>query len=229
MASAAIERWSEGLGARAPAPGTAQEYAVGELRLLIMAGKLGPGDRVNQEDLAARVGLSVAPVREALRVLEGEGQLTYRPRRGYFVTELLIEDLEEIYGLRRVLEGRAAREALPFIDQGSISLIRMAAHECESAAETANVAAQLNANRRFHFGILATPSRPQTMRLIRLLWDSTEGYRALYYNSPEERRLSLRAHERILGALEARDPERLVGELDRHRERALEVLRAVLR
>jgi DNA-binding GntR family transcriptional regulator len=75
---------------------------------------------------------------------------------------------------------------------------------------------------------MESPDQVHAMRVIRLLWDSTEAYRAMYYNSPEERRASLDAHDAILAAVDARDPERLVGELDAHRERALEVLRGLL-
>jgi len=66
------------------------------------------------------------------------------------------------------------------------------------------------------------------MRLIRLLWDSTEAYRALYYNSPDERLAAVDAHDRILAAIAARDADRLVLELDRHRQRALDVLASIL-
>jgi DNA-binding GntR family transcriptional regulator len=62
----------------------------------------------------------------------------------------------------------------------------------------------------------------------RLLWDSTETYRALYYNSPAERQESIDAHDRILDALHARDADRLVEELAAHRSRALAVLRDIL-
>ena len=208
--------------------GTAQEHAVTWLRRLIVAGDLGPGQRVNQEDLAAHVGLSVAPVREALRVLEQEGQVTYLPRRGYFVTELNAADLVEIYGLRQLLEERAARHALPTLDDDALQRIELAAKDCVDAAATGDVAAELAANRRFHFGIVEAPDQPHAMRLIKLLWDSTEAYRALYYNSPDERQESLAAHERILDAIRARDADRLVAELDAHRERALDVLRELL-
>jgi DNA-binding GntR family transcriptional regulator len=189
---------------------------------------LRPGQRVTQEDVAVRLGVSVAPVREALRVLEQEGQLVYRPRRGYFVTELRIEDLEEIYELRRVLEECLARLALPLIDDKALRRVRAAAQECELAAEAADVSRELAANRRFHFGLLEGADQPHTMRLIRLLWDSTEAYRATYYNSPAERRRAAKAHKRILAAVAARDADRLVAELDAHRERALEVLRDIL-
>ena len=208
--------------------GTAQQHALDWLRRAIVTGELRPRQRVNQEDVAERIGLSVAPVREALRALEQEGQVTYLPRRGYFVTELRIADLEEIYALRRVLEGGAARAALPALGPDALARIESAAADCRAAAEAGDVAGELAANRRFHFAILEAPGNPHAMRIIRVLWDSTEAYRALYYNSPEERGRSLEAHERILDALRSGDADRLVTELDAHRDRALAVLRDVL-
>jgi DNA-binding GntR family transcriptional regulator len=213
---------------RPSGPGTTQQHAVDCLRHAIAGGELRPGQRVAQEDFAERIGVSVAPVREALRVLEQEGQVTYKPRRGYFVTELRVADLEEIYALRQVLEERAARHALPGLDADALQRILAAAEDCLEAAEAGDVAAELAANRRFHFAILDAPDRPHALRVIRLLWDSTEAYRALYYNSPAERRESVKAHDRIIAAIRARDANRLVAELDAHRSRALDVLRMVL-
>lgn len=213
--------WSSG-------PATTSQHALEGLRHAIVSGELRPGQRVAQEDFAGRLGVSVAPVREALRVLEQEGQLIYRPRRGYFVTELRIEDLEEIYELRRVLEGCAARRALTAVDEETLTRIRAAAEECDVAGESADVTRELAANRRFHFALLECADHPHTMRIIRLLWDSTEAYRAIYYNSPAERRRAAEAHQRILAALADRDADLLVAELDAHRNRALEVLRDIL-
>ena len=212
-----------------PPPGTTGQHALEALRRAIVSGQLAPGERVRQEDVAATLGISVAPVREALTVLEQEGQLTYRPRRGYFVTELRIEDLEEIYELRRVLEARAARHAMPTLDDDAIDRIAMAARDCVAAAEAGNVTAELEANRRFHFAILDSPEHGHTMRLIRLLWDSTEAYRAMYYNSPAERKRATDAHDRILAAIRAGAVEDLIRELDEHRDRALVVLTDILR
>ena len=94
--------------------------------------------------------------------------------------------------------------------------------------EPVDVEAELAANRRFHFAIMDAPGQPHTLRVIRLLWDSTEAYRAMYYNSPEERRASLDAHDAILEAVGRRDADALVHALDAHRERALDVLRGLL-
>jgi DNA-binding GntR family transcriptional regulator len=207
---------------------TTQEHAVEGLRRAILGGELRPGERVPQEEIAERIGVSVVPLREALRVLEGEGQVTYRPRRGYFVTELHAADLAEIYGLRALLEAQAARAALPALDAAALGARDAAAAECAAAGAAGDVAGELAANRRFHFAVLAHPDHPHLLRLIRLLWDSTEAYRALYYNSPREREAADAAHQRIIAAARAGDADALVEELDAHRDRALRTLMGVL-
>lgn len=214
--------------AAGPGPGTVAQHAVDGLRRSLIAGELAPGDRIGQEQVALALGISLAPVREALATLEQEGQVTYRPRRGYFVTELDVSDLREIYELRALLEDRAARRALPLLDEDAIERIELAASDCAEAAGKGDIAAELEANRRFHFGLLETEGQPHTMRLIRLLWDSTETYRAYYYNSPEARGESLHAHDRIVAAIRASDPDRLVKELDSHRAMALRSLESKL-
>jgi DNA-binding GntR family transcriptional regulator len=207
---------------------TAQQHVVDWLRDAIMLREFRPGSRLIQEEVAERIGVSVAPVREALRVLEQEGQVTYRPRRGYFVSELNMADLDEIYALRMLLEERAVRHALPTLDEETLERIEAAAQDCVEAAEAGDVLAELAANRRFHFAILDTPDQPHLARLIHLLWESTEPYRAMYFNSPAERRASVTAHRRIVSAVRRGDADQLVAELDAHRARALVVLRGVL-
>ncbi len=145
------------LGERTARLSTTPEHALHALRGAIVAGELRPGQRVAQEEVADLLGISVAPVREALRVLEQEGQVAYFPRRGYFVTELRIADLEEIYALRRLLEERAARHALPGLDAEQMAVMEQAARDCEQTAQTGDVAAELQANRRFHFALLSAP------------------------------------------------------------------------
>lgn len=210
-------------------PKTSQEHVVEWLREAIVSRRLRPGDRVGQEEVAAQVGVSVVPVREAMRVLEREGQLTYLPRRGHFVNQLRIEDLEEIYALRELLEARAVRWTMAAFDETMEARLVDAARSCRIAADARDILGELTANREFHFCLMDAPGEPHTLQIIANLWDRTESYRALYYNSAEETEAAMDAHDRIVVlALDGKVDE-LVSELDGHRSRALEVLRAILR
>ena len=213
------------VAARTP---TAQDRAAAALRTAILKGGLRPGQRVNQEAWAARVGVSLIPVREALRALAGEGLVTYRQRRGYVVTELDLAELEEVYALRRLLESEALRRGVPLATAETLAALGEAADACRNAAEAGDVAGQLEANRRFH-GLLhgLAGSRPLT-RLIDLLWDPTEAYRALYYVLPGEAEEADRAHRAIVAAVARGNAERAIALQDAHRERALERLREAL-
>jgi DNA-binding GntR family transcriptional regulator len=205
---------------------TAQEVAVGWLRDAIAAGELRPGDRIGQEAVAAEIGVSLIPVREALRILESEGLVTYRPRRGYLVTELDLADFEEIYRLRALLESDAVRRGLHRLGKAELEALEEAADDCVQAARADDVAGELQANRRFHFLLFSLAGSSHEERLIRLLWDATVAYRALYYALPGESAEADRAHRRVIAAARAGDADRLCAELDAHRQRALDAIRA---
>ena len=193
---------------------TAQEAVAEALRRAILERELKPGDPVRQEHLARRLGVSPIPVREALRVLEGEGRLAYLPRRGYVVAALDSDDLREVYALRDLLETEAVRAAVPRLTEEQLAAIRAAAAEVEETGS-------LVANRRMHFLLLEAAQRPVLLRHIRMLWDSTEAYRALYYADEGNREAAQAEHRALLAALEARDTEAVVANLRAHRERAI--------
>lgn len=212
----------------APAPSrapTAQDRAAAALRVAILDGELRPGQRVNQAEWASRVGVSLIPVREALGALAGEGLVTYRPRRGYAVTELDLAGLEETYRLRRLLETDALRRGVPRATAGDLAALEAEAEACALAARQGDGAGQLAANRRFHDRLHGLAKSAPLSRLIDLLWDSTEAYRALYYALDGEGEQADRAHRAILAAVAAGDAERTIALQDAHRERALERLR----
>jgi len=207
---------------------TAQDRAAATLRTAILDGELRPGQRVNQEAWAERAHVSLIPIREALRALAGEGLVTYRPRRGYAVTELDLAELEEVYRLRCLLETDALLLGVERATPADLRALEAAADECSEAAATGDVAGQLAANRRFHDRVHALArSRPEA-RMLDILWDSTEAYRALYYVLPGAAAEADSAHRAIIDAVADRDATRAVALQDAHRERALERLRTSL-
>lgn len=208
---------------------TAQDRAASTLRGAILEGELRPGQRVNQETWAERARVSLIPLREALRALAGEGLVTYRPRRGYAVTELDLGELEEVYRLRKVLETDVLLRGVPRATPADVTSLEAAADDCRSAAARGDVAGQLAANRRFHNRLHALSDSRPAARLIDLLWDSTEAYRALYYALPGEAAAADEAHRAIIAAVRAGDPERVVVLQDGHRARALDRLRTSFR
>ncbi|WP_309072602.1 GntR family transcriptional regulator, partial [Arthrobacter sp.] len=81
-------------------PPTAQAFALAELRRMIIAGEVQPGEPLRQDALAERLGVSRVPLREAFKILEGEGQIVYQPHRGFKVARLSLADLLETYRIR---------------------------------------------------------------------------------------------------------------------------------
>lgn len=209
-------------------PPTAQEFALAELRRAITSRELKPGEPVRQDAVADRLGMSRVPLREALKVLEGEGQVVYAPNRGYFVADLSMADLEEVYRIRRVLEAEAAREALRHLTDDDLAALEQAHDDVVAAGRAGDVPRMAEANRRFHLGFLELSGLPRLVRLVRLQWDATDAYRALYYGGPANRERVDHEHRDILDAVRRRDCDAVVALLDAHREHAVTSLRAVL-
>ena len=207
---------------------TAQELVLTGLRTDILTGELGPGDQVVQELLAERYGVSRVPLREALKTLESEGQVVYYPHRGYFVAELSVADLMEVYRLRSLLEAEAIRHAVPALNDGDVDDLADLLAEVDAASRAEDVLAMTAANRRFHFAIFDAAGMPRLTRLLHQLWDATDAYRALYFQQSINRSRVGREHARMLAALRARDAELLVRLHDEHRDRSVGTVRAIL-
>lgn len=209
-------------------PPTAQEAVLAELRRLITAGQLRPGQQIVQDALAVQFGVSRVPLREALKILEGEGQVTYVAHRGYFVTELSLSDLIEVYRIREILEAEAVSIAVPQMTAEDIHRLEEAELDVRAAADIADVVAMTSANRRMHFAILDACALPRLVWLIRLLWDATEVYRSVYYNEAHNREMVDSEHRALVAAVKAGDATAALVVLTEHREHAIEALRPVL-
>lgn len=201
-------------------PPTAQEFVLAELRAALVAGDLAPGEQIRQDALAERFGTSRVPLREALKILEGEGLVTYQPHRGYFVAVLSRQDLAEVYRLRALLEDELVAVALPTLSPADMLVMEQALEDGVAAAQAGDAVAMMLANRRFHFVLIEQAQRPRFTRLLRTLWDVTDGYRQLAFIEPANRDAVEREHRAILQAVRERDVPRTIALLRTHRDDA---------
>jgi DNA-binding GntR family transcriptional regulator len=219
-------------------PRTAEAIAANELRAAIVRGDLAPGAKIPQELTAQQLGISLIPVREALKTLATEGLITYQPQRGYFVTELPDQSIEQIYEVRSLLESETERLAVPHLGPAHTEAMRAHLRTQERAAEDHDAVGMIAANRSLHFNIFDRCENRWLVRFVTQLWDSIDPYRVLLYRRIWLDRSQwsvangiLAEHDRIITALENGRTERALRLLEQHRrgsEASLKVLVAGL-
>jgi DNA-binding GntR family transcriptional regulator len=220
---------------RTPLPRTAEAIAASELRSAIVRGDLAPGAKIRQEATARELGISLIPLREALKTLASEGVVTYHPQRGYFVTELPGTAIHNIAVVRSLLEAETERNAMPHIGKDETTAMRAHLRTQERAVEDRDAVTMIAANRSFHFTIFEHCDNPWLVRFVTQLWATVDPYRVLSYRrmwlDADEHAIPteiLAEHERIIVALEKRKHDRALGLLEQHRSRSETFLRVLV-
>jgi DNA-binding GntR family transcriptional regulator len=145
------------------------------LRTAILDGSYRPGERIRQEDVAARSGAIPMPVREALRVLQAEGLVTLVANSGAWVAKLTLAECAELYQIRERLEPLLLRVSLPSLGGDAVARMTELAEAMEAA--DGDVAAFLRADRAFHWASYAAAGPGETREIIARMWNSTQHYR----------------------------------------------------
>lgn len=190
-----------------PAAGAASERIAAHLRDAILAGRIAPGERIRQEEVADRLGTSRLPVREALRILEAEGLTEHTANKGSRVPRLDPAGLDIFYRMRERLEPLALIESLPHLTEAEISGLADV-HEQITAGD--DLAEFLVLDRAFHLGSYAGCGSEQLVGSVVRLWNSTQPYRRAFMSlegRPHRREIVDHEHRLILDALTRRDPE----------------------
>lgn len=198
-------------------PTSTQRAVLEELRRRIHSGQLQPGQKVLQEEVAATLGTSVIPVREALKTLQSEGLLVHHPNRGFFVTKLNRDELVELCLIRSALESLAVEKALAMIDKPVIDHMSELITAMENADKNEQLEELVRLDRAFHFTLFSASLSPQLLRLIEITWDQSDAYRSSFFVDPKHRAATHREHRQILEATKARDAEATTLLLDAHR------------
>lgn len=209
-------------------PQTAQHAVLAEIRRMIMSRRIKPGEHVRQVEISERLQVSRLPIREALKVLEAEGQLTYQPHHGYTVAQFSMRELSEIYRMRQLLESEMLRKAAPDTDDDLIERLESLMTEMESLSEAEDLLRFTDANREFHTSIFEHANMPQFMRVVTLLWQVSDSYRSLFFNDPASRSRVQKEHRKIVEACRSGDGEEAVAAMNEHRSNAMADLAVVI-
>lgn len=201
----------------------ASEQAYLELRGRILSGDLAPGTQLKEEELAALCGVSRTPVRDAIRRLETELFVRRTDSQRSFVAEWTMEDIEEVFTLRGMLEAYAVRRAAIRADKAQIARLRTINETLGDvlAAPVLDVQAFLGANARFHSLILEIAASDRLAALLgRLVMQPVVQQTAMAY-SREQLARSYNEHTEITAALAQGDPDWAEALMIAHIRRAL--------
>lgn len=199
-----------------------------ELHRLILRGVFPAGSHLRIQELAERFDTSAMPVREALQKLASIGLVDLVPHRGARVCELSLEDLEDTYRVRLVLEALAVAEAAAGFTEESARAAEDALkrHEAYLAANDADAARR--AHSEFHFLLYQATGSRWLLRAIEPPWQNSERYRFASQHENASHDRSHEEHLELLNACRARDPQRAEAAMRRHLEGAMSRMRAAM-
>lgn len=209
-----------------------QQAVLTELRRRILDGVLPPGTAIRADELARELGVSRVPIREALKLLEGEGVVTHRPNHGYAVATLSLGQIRELYLIRKVLEAAALRWAVPRIAAGPPQALAelQSAHAAVLAAVRARSLGDYHVqSRRFHLALVRPCGMPHLLHLLESVWNLTQPYRPMDAVGADEQERFHSEHGQILARVGAADVEGAVDANDAHHDHLLRAIEAGLR
>lgn len=198
------------------------------LRELILKGEFKMGERLMQEEWAKKLGVSRMPLREALRQLEIEGLVVIEPRRGAIVTPISSEDIEEIYQLRALLEGRAVEQSVAFLVREDIEdLEEIYEKMILLTGSDKDIEEYMLLNKRFHSILIeACPGR-RIKGFIKTLWKGIPSYTPSLL--PTHFKEALKEHKLMLEYAKQRDGKELKKVTEKHilrtRDNLLDMMR----
>lgn len=198
---------------------------VTELRNMIVDGRLPAGERVNEVQLSQQLGLSRTPLREALARLTQEGALTSVPRIGYFVRPLTLEEFEQIYPIRPLLDPEALRLAgLPSRER--MERLRKINDEIQSARDADSI---IGLDDEWHLELIADCPNKVLLDLIKQFIWRTRRYEIALMRERENVATATADHKAIMSALRKRDLEAACAALRKNLQAGYEVIASWLR
>lgn len=196
------------------------------LRERLRSGALRPGDQIKQEALASELGVSRTPLRQALQGLAGEGLLENIKGRGFFVQQMSLAELRQIFLLRGLLEDQLYESLV--VSQTSLARTLSLRDQLEAAYERVDLPAMTRLNREFHFSIFEMSPLSLVCDFVDQLWSLSDGYRSMYMLDSAARTRVTREHRELIDALKNNDVEKIKAVAAQHRDGAIQNLGLIL-
>jgi DNA-binding GntR family transcriptional regulator len=202
------------------------DLAYQAIRDAIFSGEFAQGARLNQDELARRLGVSRAPIRDALNRLESEGLVKTLSRSGgVVVADISEQEMADIYELRAILDSASTRLACERMSDDDLNRLAEIVAETERVTQAKDLNAIVQAHAEFHYLIYAACGNPELTRVARNLWDRSYRFRVMALRSQENARHGLAQHAAILVALQARDAGKAVALAEEHDRSSIRHLR----
>lgn len=208
-------------------PNSLHDQVAAMLREEIFAGSLTPGSFLDETALCERLDISRTPLREALKVLTAEGLLRHEPRRGCFVAEVTQRDLDEIFPVIALLEGRCAWEAARNASDADIEALATLHAQLEAHAKAQRINAYYATNFAIHEAIITLADNRWLAQTIGDLRKILKLARLQQLKAPGRLEQSLAEHLAVFAALKAHDSDGAEAAMRTHLHRQREALRAV--
>jgi DNA-binding GntR family transcriptional regulator len=187
-----------------------QPRVLDDMRAAILAGVEPPGTLIPIDAVAAFFGVSQIPVREALKILLGEGLVEHVPHVGYSVAKLSYREFRELYEVRLALEKAALVAAVDRAGPDDVEAARAALLETSVALDAGDDRGYHEATRRFHLSLIAPSGMQRLLRMYESAWNLTEPVRPMTHVGPVQRSAFAHDHDAMLEAFESRDATALV-------------------
>ena len=199
------------------------------LRQMIVDGELQPGEKIVEQTLCDRFGVSRTPLREALKVLAAEGLVDLPPRRGAVVAKITADEIKELYPVMGALEALAGKLAAPRLSQADIEKISRLHDKMISCFARRDERNYIRTNREIHEAIFEIASNATLTSIYRQLLGKTHMMRFVARKTLAQWKKAIEDHEKIIEALKRRDAEGLSAILYVHMvETAAEIAHASL-
>ncbi len=194
------------------APKTAYQFALETLRNAIASGAINEGELLLQNDIAAALGLSRMPVREALRILEAEGWVEFSPHKGAVVSRLSAEEIVETFEIRFTLESLALRKSLPIMPNEAFDRAQALVDALDGERD---IGKWVDLNRRFHLCLYVGAGK-RLLALINEQYAAADRYLRIELETLHNAEESQVEHRAILAACRVRDVETAVALCEPH-------------